>query len=162
MYNIMTRRTRDTLLERLEHIRQQRFRLCEELEDAAGFGDLRENAEFDAAMERQGMLNREAENIRCRLSNMILLEEMRVNGKTVTIGTAVTLQNIDGVRTYIIVGCLDDEVPVTGIKATYNSTLAKALLGNTIGAIVMLPSQGALDEFKVVDIKRIFDVGDAL
>ena len=156
LHNFMTRKVRDSLIKRLEEIRVQRLRLANELEVAAGFGDLRENAEYDAAMEQQGRLNREAENIRKRLSNATLIEDLNITGEKASIGTAVTVCNHEERRVYVIVGCPDDESPIPGVKVTFNSPVARYLLGKVEGDIVYLGFNGFKEEVEIVSIEKVF------
>jgi len=156
MRNFMTRKSRDSLIRRLEEIRQQRFKLTEELETAAGFGDLRENSEFDAAMEQQGWLNREAKNIHKRLMNVTLIDDLNISGEKVSIGTVVTLKNSQKMQTFIVLGCPEDESPVQGTKVTFNSPIARQLMGKQVGDIVSLCTNGDTTEMEIIKIEKAF------
>lgn len=162
MVNYMLRETRDKFIQRLEGIRRQRFKLIEELETAAGFGDLRENSEFDAAMEQQGQLNREAENIIKRLINVTLIDDLHVTGEAVSIGTIVTVQNHIEKRRYIILGCPEDNSPVVGIKVTFNSPVSRSLIGKKVGDVVHVGFNGNKREMEVTAIEKIFTAGNKI
>lgn len=155
--NYMFKSTYERFLKRLQEIQAERVNLIQELEVAAGFGDLRENAEFDSAMERQGQLNREAESILKRITNIQFIDSIKICPERVSIGSIVKVEDIGNQglqRYYCIVGCIEDDCPEGYIKATYNSPAAKKLLGRGVGDIVMSigPNSAIV---KILEIKHM-------
>ncbi len=155
--NYMTKKTRDRLLKRLQEIKRERLQLINELSCAAEHGDLRENSEFDAAMEKQGMLNREADVIIKRLEKTILIEDLRVDGSRVSIGTVTRLT--DGVEEIriIILGCPEDTVDEEGIVVTYLSSIARSLIGKKEGDTATIKLNSKFVEMEITDITPIFN-----
>lgn len=159
MKKYMFRRTYDRLMKRLEEIKKKRIMLIEEIEKAAQFGDLRENAEFDSAMEIQGQLNREAELILSKLINVEFIDDLKISDEKVSIGTVVELidiENPDNKFAFSIVGCIDDESPEGTIKVTNASNVAKKLIGKTIGDLVTNLGQENMTA-EITAISRVTD-----
>lgn len=158
--NYMFKSTYNRLLKRLEVLRKKRIQLIGELEKAASFGDLRENAEFDSAMELQGQIKREVEVIQRKLSNVEFIDNLKIPPNKVALGTMVTLVDVTDRRkklTICIVGCIDDECPEEAIKITCSSPVAKKILGKSVGELVS--GIGGTEQItaEIVEIKKMID-----
>lgn len=105
-----------------------------EMADAVDLGDIRENAEFDSAIWRQNHAAALIIELRTVLnSQIIFIDEMKLDLKTVTLGTEVTLQkvNSDTVEKYTILGSQESDVS-KGI-ISYLSPFAKLLIRKKVG-----------------------------
>ncbi|PJZ68893.1 transcription elongation factor GreA [Leptospira perolatii] len=117
-------------------------------------GDLRENAEYKAAMERQVQLQAQIKKLEQELKNAVVLDLSNVKTDRINIGTTVKLKNESSgeSHSYSILGAWDADTEKHIIS--YQSPLAKSLLGKRVGDIAILNLGGAETKFKVLEISR--------
>ncbi|EQA38584.1 transcription elongation factor GreA/GreB C-terminal domain protein [Leptospira inadai serovar Lyme str. 10] len=117
-------------------------------------GDLRENAEYKAAMERQVQLQAQIKKLESELKTAVVLDLSNVKTDRINIGTTVKLKNesTGENQTYSILGAWDADTEKNIIS--YQSPLAKSLLGKRVGDTAALNLGGAETKFKVLDINR--------
>ena len=124
--------------------------------EARSHGDLSENAEYEAAKERQGFIEgriAEIENILAR-ALVVKPAEIHAEGKVV-FGATVTLSDVDSgdeVR-YQIVG--DDEADLKHFKISVNSPIARAMIGKEEGDIAEVQAPGGVREYEIVSVEYI-------
>lgn len=113
-----------------------------EIGRAASFGDLSENAEWTAALEKQGILTRRAEEMRAALEKARIIDESMITDGAIAVGCTVTLRNLttQNVESYTLLGPWDADMQKSIIS--YLSPLGRALLGKKVGSEnqVELPS----------------------
>ncbi len=144
----LTESGRKELEERLEYLKSvRRAEIAEEIKVARGFGDLSENAEYDAARKAQGEMEGEIAEIEAKLRSAIIIHETVV----------VCREVVDGVerpeKTYKIVGTAEADFSVGRIsdESPVGAALIKAKDGETVS--VALPN-GKTKYIKVVSIKK--------
>ncbi|PJZ77333.1 transcription elongation factor GreA [Leptospira neocaledonica] len=117
-------------------------------------GDLRENAEYKAAMEKQVQLQAQIKKLEAELKAAIVLDLSNVKTDRINIGTTVKLKNESSGedQTYSILGAWDADTERNIIS--YQSPLAKSLLGKKVGDNASLNLGGAETKFKVLQISR--------
>ncbi|MBT6602648.1 MAG: transcription elongation factor GreA [Nitrosomonadales bacterium] len=124
--------------------------------EARAQGDLSENAEYDAAKEKQGFIEGRIADIEAKLSNCIIIDpqELQKDGRCV-FGTTVVIQDLDTENevTYQIVG--DDEADIKEKKISISSPLAKALIGKQIEDVVEFESPGGLKTYEILQVKYL-------
>ena len=117
---------------------------------ARDFGDLKENAEYHAAKEKQSFVEGRIKNIESKLSNAEIIDvtTLNISGKVV-FGSTVTLLNLDDNLkvTYKIVG--EDESNIDEGLLSYKAPLAKAMIGKNINDFI---------EFNMQDFKKNFEI----
>ena len=149
-------------VERLNH--EINFVLPKEIERARAHGDLRENSEFKAALERQQFVTSRLSHLRLRLSKLSGVREADIPRDRVGFGSRVTVQDVDTKRTEVyaltlgefIEGGEDgDEMPVS-----MASPLGKALLGKKVKeqADIVLPM--GKRKLKIVDLKTVHELAE--
>ena len=99
------------------------------IQEARGHGDLSENAEYDAAKERQGMIEARINELEYKMSLFEIIDISQMSGDKVAFGATVTIENIDTEerKTYTIVG--SDEADIFNGKISIMSPLARAMMG---------------------------------
>lgn len=133
------------ILEELEHLTcRKREEIAEQLKYAVSLGDLRENSEYDAVVEEYKTTENKIYELEKLLNDSIVYE--RKNDGTVEIGSIVTIDTDDGREKYEIVGF--NESNLLEDKISYNSPLAKALLGRKLNDSLMVESE--LGSYNVV------------
>ncbi|MFZ2627706.1 MAG: transcription elongation factor GreA [Rugosibacter sp.] len=124
--------------------------------EARSHGDLSENAEYDAAKERQGFIEGRIQEVEGKLGNAQIIDpaSLDVDGRVV-FGSTVELEDIDNGQTvvYQIVG--DDEADIKSGKISFNSPVARALIGKFSGDAVEVKTPGGLREYEILDVKYI-------
>ena len=120
---------------------------------ARDFGDLKENAEYHAAKEKQSFIEGRISEIESKLSNseVIDINKLSISNKVV-FGSTVTLLNLDNdqIITYKIVG--EDESDIENGLLSYKSPLSKAMIGKSNEDLVELKTSEITQDFQVTDI----------
>jgi transcription elongation factor GreA len=122
--------------------------------EARAHGDLSENAEYDAAKERQGFIEGRIQEVEGKLSNAQIIDPklLDADGRCV-FGATVEIEDQDSgdVFVYQIVG--EDEADIKANKLSVNSPMARALIGKYAGDIAQVQAPGGIREFEVLDIR---------
>ncbi|MBD7976233.1 MULTISPECIES: transcription elongation factor GreA [Pseudomonas] len=145
------------LEEELAHLTKVvRPKLSKEIGTARELGDLKENAEYHAAREQQGMVEARIRDIEGRLQHAIVIDVTTIahTGKVI-FGTTVDIANCetDEQVTYQIVG--DDEADVKIGKLSVSSPIARALVGKEEGDVVTVKTPSGLIEYEIVQVRHI-------
>lgn len=132
--NPMTPAGAELLRNELEKLtKQERPRIIQAIADARELGDLKENAEYHTAKDRQGMVEARILDIESKLRNAQVIDITKIppSGK-VLFGCTVTLRDLAAKKNikYRIVG--DDEADATDHKISYSSPVAKAMIGKPV------------------------------
>ncbi|MDR4508426.1 MAG: transcription elongation factor GreA [Candidatus Brocadiaceae bacterium] len=125
-----------------------------DLGEAISLGDLRENAEYKAARERQAMLVEKAERMKAELQKVVLIEPHTINPNTITPGTKVTLKH-QGTGTreiYKLLGPWDVDID-KGI-ISYLAPIGKGLLGKTTGDVVTIDLPEGESTYEILKIEK--------
>ncbi len=122
--------------------------------EARSHGDLSENAEYDAAKERQAFVEGRIKEVEGKLSNAQIIdpELLDADGRCV-FGATLDLEDQDTSSqvTYQIVG--EDEADIKAGKISVNSPIARALIGKFAGDIAQVQAPGGLREYEVLDVR---------
>jgi len=145
------------LEEELKHLKTvMRPKITADIATARELGDLKENAEYHAAREQQGMSEARIRDIEGRLSGAQIIDVTTIpyTGK-VFFGTTVEIANVDTdeVVTYQIVG--EDEADLKQGKISVTSPIARALVGKEEGDVVVVQTPGGLLEYEIVEVRHI-------
>lgn len=141
-------------LDRLKAV--ERPRVINAIAEARAHGDLKENAEYHAAREEQGLVEAQIKDIEYKLSlaQVIDVTILPQNGKVV-FGTTVVIENLDDEKTmtYKIVG--QDEANVNQGLLAYNTPIARALIGNEEGDVVEIETPSGTKSFEILSVKYV-------
>lgn len=153
----ITVRGAERLREELHKLKTvERPSVIQAIAEARAQGDLSENAEYDAARERQGFVEGRIQELEGSLSNAQIIDpkELDVQGKIV-FGATVEIEDLDsGNRvTYQIVGDLEADIRSNLISVS--SPVARALIGKEEGDVVEVRAPGGVREYEIVDIKYV-------
>ena len=145
------------LREELDFIKNvKRQEIVDAISEARAHGDLKENAEYHAAREEQGLNEariRELEDVLSR-SQVIEYLDLGVEGRVI-FGSTVTINDLDSdeTNTYQIVGESEANIELSTISLT--TPIAKALLKKEVGDVVEVETPGGIKEVEIVDIKLV-------
>jgi transcription elongation factor GreA len=145
------------LRQELEHLTKiERPAVIEAIAEARAHGDLKENAEYHAAREKQGFVEGRIADIESKLGNAQVIDLAAVpkTGKVV-FGVTVELLNLDTNETvhYQLVG--EDEADLTKHKISVTSPIARAIIGKEEGEAVNIITPGGEVSYEVMEVKYI-------
>lgn len=145
------------LRDELQHlVKVVRPTIINDIATAREHGDLKENAEYHAAREQQSFAEGRIQEIESKLSNIQVIDINKVpHGDKVIFGSTATIINLetDQTVTYRIVG--DDEADVKQGKISYQSPIARALMGKEIGEIVVVKAPSGDVEYEIDKVEFI-------
>lgn len=153
----MTVEGAERLRKELDNLKKvERPRIVAAIAEARAHGDLKENAEYHAAREQQGFAEGRIQEIEGKLGNAQIIDITQIpQGDKVIFGSTVDIINLDTDDrvTYRIVG--DDESDVKQNKISYQSPIARALIGKEVGDIVVVKTPAGDVEYEIDDVKHI-------
>jgi len=147
----------ELLRNELHHLKTvERPSVINAISEARAQGDLSENAEYDAAKERQSFVEGRIVELESKLGSAQVVDPKTINadGRCV-FGATVVLEDVGNgdVVTYQIVG--DDEANIKQRKISISSPIARALIGKYSGDIAEVMAPGGVREYEVVDVQYI-------
>lgn len=151
----MTARGAELLREELRYRKSElRPKIIAAVEEARAHGDLRENAEYHAAREQHGFNEGRISEIEAKLANAQIIDvtELKGQGKVV-FGATVDLEDAGTgeALTYQIVG--EDEADIKAGRISFNSPIAKALIGKQEGDVVSVQVPSGVRKLEIVAIR---------
>lgn len=147
----MTVKGKQMLDQELKHLIQvERPDVIRAIEEARGHGDLSENADYDAAKERQGFVEARIADIQAKLANAEIVDPTAVKSDKVVFGATVTILDLELDRevTYQLVGV--DEADVKDGKLSVFSPLGRSLIGKKKSDIVEVHSPKGDKEYEIL------------
>ncbi len=124
--------------------------------EARSHGDLSENAEYDAAKERQGFIETRISEVEAKLAQAQVIDPtlLDTDGRCV-FGATVELEDMEAQQTitYQIVG--EDEADLKHGKISISSPIARALIGKFAGDVVEVNTPGGRREYEILDVKYV-------
>lgn len=134
----------------------ERPKVITSIAEARAQGDITENAEYEAAREKQGFIEGRIIELEAKLSNAQIIDPQLLDdddrvvfGSTVELIDTATQQTVS----YQIVG--EDEADLKLMKISYSSPIAKALIGKSAGDVAEVRTPGGVKEFEIVDVKYV-------
>lgn len=136
-------------LKQLIHV--DRPNVIKAIEEARGHGDISENADYDAAKDRQAMIEGRIAEIQGKLANAEVVDTSLLKSQKIIFGATVELQDLENDETvsYQIVG--EDESDVKSGKVSVFSPIARSLIGKKKGDIIEFRSPKGEKEFEVLN-----------
>jgi transcription elongation factor GreA len=134
----------------------ERPKVITSIQEARTHGDLSENAEYDAAKERQSFIEGRIVELEGKLANAQIIDPAHVDadGRCV-FGATVDLEEVGSGETvtYQIVG--DDEADIKSGKISISSPIARALIGKYSGDVAEVKAPGGIKEYEILDVKYL-------
>ena len=149
----MTPEGHAALVAELKHLKLERPKISEEIGTAAAHGDLKENAEYHAAREKQSHVEGRILDIEDQLARADVIDTSNFSGDRVKFGAYVTLLDIDSDReiSYRIVGPSEASTDKGTISVT--SPVAKAIIGRVVGDEVQVHAPGGVKSYEISDVR---------
>jgi transcription elongation factor GreA len=134
----------------------ERPKVISAIQEARSHGDLSENAEYDAAKEKQSFIEGRIVEVESKLANAQIIDpaHLDADGRCV-FGATVDLEEVDSGETvtYQIVG--DDEADIKQGKISISSPIARALIGKYSGDVAEVKAPGGIKEYEILDVKYL-------
>ena len=131
----------------------ERPAVIQAIAEARAHGDLSENADYDAAKERQGFIEGRIAEIEAKLANAQVIDPAALDVAHVVFGATVELEDVNSGEavSYQIVG--DDEADIKHGKVSVNSPIARALIGKGEGDTAEVQAPGGLRSYEILSVR---------
>jgi len=152
----MTINGAEQLRQELAALKVERPKIAKAIGTARELGDLRENAEYHAAKEQQGLVEARIRDIEAKLANAQIIDPTEITTTDkIVFGATVHLLNIDTDEElrYQIVG--EDEADMKSAKISISSPIARALIGKHVNDIAEVVTPGGKIEYEIINIEYI-------
>ncbi|MBE0500634.1 MAG: transcription elongation factor GreA [Desulfuromonadales bacterium] len=149
----MTPASHQSLQEELKRlVRVERPKVVNEIALARDHGDLSENAEYDAAKEKQGMIEGRIQELNSKIARAQVIDPTQLNAENIVFGATVTMLDVDTEKevTYQIVG--EEEANIKEGKISITSPVGKALIGHHIDDEVHIRVPSGVKVYEIIDI----------
>ena len=149
----MTPEGHAALTKELAALKAERPKISQEIGIARDHGDLKENAEYHAAKDKQGLCEARIAEIEDKLSRAEVIDPSTLSGEKVKFGAIVELEDTDNgkIVTYQLVG--PDESDIKQGKLSITSPVARALVGKEVGDEVRVQAPGGVRNYEVCDVR---------
>ena len=154
--NPITKQGFEALSKRLKQLLEvERPQIVRDIEVARSHGDLKENAEYHSAKEKQGFIEAKINQLNEMIANCDVIDISKLSGDTVKFGATVTYVNVDTEEeiTYTILG--QDESDIAMKKISITSPIARALLGKSVGDEVEIAVPKGKITVEISEIKYV-------
>lgn len=154
---VMTKKGNEALREELKLLKsKERSKIIKAIAQAREFGDLKENAEYHAAKEKQSFVEGRIKDIETKLSNAEIIDITSLDIKDrVVFGSTIELENITAstLIKYQIVG--EDEASIENGMISYKAPISRAIIGKNINDIIEFDSDAGQEIYKIQKIEYI-------
>ncbi len=149
----MTPRSYAALRDELQKLKSSRPELAHAIEVARELGDISENADYDAAKEKSGMVEAKIRDIEAKLAHAQIINPAQISDpKKVMFGVSVRILdvNTDEQKVFMLVGA--DESNVQKGLVSFESPIGKSLIGKSVGDVVTMQLPGGKREYEITEI----------
>ena len=130
--------------------------IIQAIAEARAQGDLSENAEYEAAKDRQSFIEGRINEVEAKLSNATIIDPttLHADGRCV-FGSTVKIEDLDSgtIITYQIVG--DDEADIKNGKISVSSPISRGLIGKSEGDVAEVMAPGGVKEYEILEVQYI-------
>ena len=154
---VMTKKGNEALREELKLLKsKERSKIIKAIAQAREFGDLKENAEYHAAKEKQSFVEGRIKDIETKLSNAEIIDITSLDIKDrVVFGSTIELENIAAstLTKYQIVG--EDEASIENGMISYKAPISRAIIGKNLNDVIKFDSDAGQEIYKILKIEYI-------
>jgi transcription elongation factor GreA len=158
----MTRAGAEAIKRELKRLKSvDRPRNVQEIATARDHGDLRENAEYHAAKEKQSHIEGRIQMLEDRLARAEIIDVSRLSGERVVFGATVKLEDVDSSQKaqYTIVG--ETEADLKRGRISITSPIARGLIGREVGDTVKIRTPGGEREYEILEVVFVeYEIGE--
>ncbi|HXC51834.1 MAG TPA: transcription elongation factor GreA [Candidatus Limnocylindrales bacterium] len=139
--------------------RELNIELPKIIEEARAHGDLKENAEYHAAKEKQGMVSARVGNLEARIKELSMYTISSISRDAIGYGSLVELEDLETGETITYEMVFPEEVDMAAGKISLTSPVGQALLKRTVGDEVKIQLPNARKSYEILAVKTIHDRG---
>lgn len=151
----LTRPGYDKLTEELERLRTVRRReIAREIEKARSYGDISENAEYDAAKDAQAHNEKRIAELEAKLGKCRIIDDALMSKDEVLIGATVKLHDMETGEEFEYMLVAEVEADYAQNKISVSSPVGKALLGHKVGEVVEIEIPAGMLKYRIESLKR--------
>ncbi|MBI5855144.1 MAG: transcription elongation factor GreA [Nitrospirae bacterium] len=150
----ITKKGYDALRAELDRLKKvERLKVIGDIAEARSHGDLSENAEYDAAKERQGFIESRIKELEGKLADARIIEIANRTSETIVFGATVVVIESESrqKKQYMLVG--QDEADLKDGKISVQSPVGRALIGKRVGDFVEVQTPARVAEYEVLEIR---------
>ena len=150
----ITKKGYEALKAELDRLRKvERPKVIEAIAEARAHGDLSENAEYDAAKERQGFIEARMNEIKGKLADARIIDTANLSSDTIVFGATVVIVETESnqEKRYTLVG--QDEADLKNGKISVQSPVGRALIGKRVGDQVQVTTPARVVEYEIREIR---------
>ncbi len=152
-YTYLTKEGLDTLNEELKELKTKgRADMAKQIQEAREKGDLSENAEYDAAKEAQGLLEKKIAEMEAKVSNAKVIDKSKLDASKVMLLSFVEIKNTQNGSTIKYQIVPEPEADLKAKKISVASPIGKGLLGKKVGDVAEINVPNGTLKFEVVEI----------
>jgi transcription elongation factor GreA len=152
---LMTREGFEKLKKELEYLKgSKRKQIADDIARARAFGDLRENAEYDAAKNSQALNEKRISEYETKLAHVQILDDSKIASDKVLVGATVLLKDLNSGEEFSYSIVPHDEADFDAGRLSVSSPIAKGLLGLKAGETAEIRIPAGILKYKVLKISR--------
>jgi transcription elongation factor GreA len=152
---ILTQKKYDELLKELEYLKTTRRReISKEIGIAREKGDISENAEYEAAKDAQGLLEKRIAELEDKLSRATVMENIEIEAGKAYIGATIKVRDLSSKEEASYTLVAQEEANFQEGKISVESPIGKALLGHKKGDAVEITAPAGVMKYKILEITR--------
>jgi transcription elongation factor GreA len=138
-------------LERYKKV--ERPKNIKDIEEARAHGDISENAEFEAAKERQSHIDGRIRDLEHKLAEAEIINTANLSTEKAVFGATVTVKDLqtEAARSFMLVG--QDEADLKNGKISVQSPVGRALIGKRVGETITVQTPAKVVEYELLDIR---------
>jgi len=130
-----------------------RPKVIADLAEARSHGDLSENAEYDAARERQAFVEARIRDVEAKVSRAQIIDLSKIQGDRVVFGATVTICDVESAQSQVWTLVGEDEADLKGNKLSISSPMARLLVGKSVGDQFEMRTPKGVREYEITDLK---------
>lgn len=138
----------------LKECNERRMKVANVIEQARGYGDLSENAEYHAAKEEQAMLHAKIADLEDKITRAVVMDDVEIDASKVYLGATVRVLNKKTKREVVYHVVSPVETDLAKGRISVQSPVGKALLGHSVGETVVASVPAGDFEMEILEITR--------
>lgn len=149
----MTPKGYQVLMDELRHLKEtERPQIIAAIAEARGHGDLKENAEYHSAREKQGFIEGRIQELESVISRVEVIDYTKFDGDTVRFGATVQVydESTEKEHRYVIVGHYESDI--TKNRLSLQAPMARALIGKAVGEVVAVAAPGGQKSYEILSV----------
>ncbi len=152
---ILSREGLQKLESELEHLKTvRREEVAERIKQAIAFGDISENSEYEDAKNEQAFIEGKIINLERTLKNARLIEETDIHTDMVSLGSRVTLKDVESGREIKVTLVASVETKITEGKISEESPVGAAIIGQPVGTTVEVEAPKGIKKYEILNIEK--------